>query len=78
MRTRKEDADGTAAAMERIAREREEMANARKRLIGSYGLGTVALWRMSTVDEPAMWILLAVLAFGLANVDQILKAMGKG
>ena len=64
-------------AVERREKAREKKLRAQQRLIGSYAMGGVALWKMMTAEEVLVWIGVALLAFGLANWDQILKAMGK-
>lgn len=63
--------------------------NARKRIIGSYALGGLAVWKLIKLPERppefagidwtlVMWLGLALLAFGIANIDQFLKALGRG
>jgi hypothetical protein len=78
---RQDDEQGTTlpvAAQERHNRERVAQWRARQRLVGSYVLGAVATWKILTVDgEPYLWVGLAALAFGLANIDQVLKALGR-
>ena len=56
-----------------------ERYRALQRLAGSYILGGIAAWKLLTYpdDGPqwilAMWVGLALLAFGLANFDQVAK-----
>ena len=50
-----------------------------KRLTGSYVLGAIAAWKLLTYPPDggdlvlAMWVGLALLAFGLASFDQVAK-----
>ena len=50
-----------------------------KRLTGSYVLGAIAAWKLLTYPADggdlvlAMWVGLALLAFGLASFDQVAK-----
>jgi hypothetical protein len=64
-------------AVQRSEEVKVKRLRAQQRLIGSYGIGAVALWKLATAEEVLVWIALALVAFGLANVDQILKAMGR-
>ena len=58
-----------------------ESRRARQRFIGSYVLGGIAAWKLLTYPEGgsdwilAMWVGLALLAFGLASFDQVLKVI---
>jgi hypothetical protein len=67
--------------VERNEKRRLEKSRAKQRLVGSYVLGAVAAWKLLTYDAGgsdwslAMWVALGVLAFGLASVDQVLKAL---
>ena len=92
--SRKGEVD-TTHELARKDRERVGMWRARQRLVGSYVLGGVAVWKIITyepiqvvVDGVAVpvegiewtllgWIGLALAAFGLATIDQILKAVGR-
>ena len=62
------------------------------RVFGSGGLGSIAAWRLLTYDAAVLaaaergaevipwyaWIALAVLAFGVATWDQLLKVTRRG
>ena len=54
-----------------------------QRLVGSYVLGGIAAWRLVTYPEGgsdwilAMWVGLALLAFGLASFDQVAKVFNR-
>lgn len=72
--------DPPPEAMERINRERVRMWRARQRLVGSYAVGIIAMWKIVTFPgegEPYFWMGVGLIAFGLASLDQILKALGK-
>lgn len=69
----------TRQAVRKIERRR-----ALQRLIGSYALGGIAAWRIFTFEHVhegevewmlITWIGLALLSFGLASWDQIVKAV---
>ena len=72
----------------RLAAQSKQKQGATLRFIGSLVLGGIAAWKLiapdllSTVEHgdassTALWVAALVFAFGLASVDQILKAMGK-
>ena len=74
----------TQHRLERIANRKVEKGRAMQRLVGSYVLGAVAAWKLLTYDAPSddgipwillAWIGLALLAFGLASWDQVVKAI---
>ena len=52
---------------------------ARQRFVGSWVLGGIAAWKLLTYPAGgsdwilAMWVVLALLAFGLASFDQVAK-----
>lgn len=64
-----------------------ESRRALQRLVGSYVLGAIAAWKLLTYEELphvegethgipwllVMWIVLALLSFGLASWDQVAK-----
>ena len=60
-----------------------EMRRAMQRLVGSYALGGLSVWKLFKWEPPegdgfpwllVVWIALALLSFGLASWDQIVKA----
>ena len=69
-----------------VARQETRKIDARRalqRLVGSYALGLVAAWKLLTYEPAggggfewlfAIWVGVALLAFGLASVDQLAKA----
>ncbi len=67
--------------VERQERRKIDGRRATQRLVGSYALGGVAAWKLLTYPDGgsdwilAMWVCLALLAFGLASFDQVLKAL---
>lgn len=77
------------AAIEAEAAARKiERRRAQQRLVGSYALGALALWKLITLPERTpeaegvpwllvVWLGVALLAFGLASFDQIAKAIGR-
>jgi hypothetical protein len=75
---REHDEDVHPQAMERETEARIKQLRAQQRLIGSYALGALGLWKLATVDDVWVWLGVVLIAFGLANVDQVLKAMGRG
>lgn len=57
---------------------------AQQRLVGSSILGGIAAWKLLTYEPVnadgipwilGVWIVLALIAFGLASFDQVLKAV---
>ena len=56
-----------------------ETRRAIRRLVGSWVLGAVAAWKLLTYPPDgsdwilAMWVGVALLAFGLASFDQVVK-----
>lgn len=70
-----------------IAREKKQ-GSAKLRAVGSYVLGGIATAKLmlpELLDRPPLegadlvtWLAVFTFAFGLASVDQILKALGKG
>ena len=52
-----------------------------QRLVGSYVLGAIAAWKILAYPDGGsdwilgMWVGLALLAFGLASFDQIVKVV---
>jgi hypothetical protein len=73
---REDDGELHPAALERLKAEQNATAWARKRLIGSWALGLISLWKLLTVHtDPYLWVLTAAAAFGLANWEQLVAAM---
>ncbi len=68
-----------------VARQEERRIVARRatqRLIGSYFLGGVATWKLLTYEVGApvpwyVWVGMAVVSFGLASFDQVVKVFFK-
>lgn len=58
-----------------------EARRAMQRLAGSYVLGGIAAWKLLTYPDSgsywilAMWVGLAMIAFGLASFDQVAKIL---
>ena len=58
-----------------------ETRRAIRRLVGSWVLGAVAAWKLLTYPPDgsdwilAMWVGVALLAFGLASFDQVVKIL---
>ncbi|KKL65892.1 hypothetical protein LCGC14_2150460 [marine sediment metagenome] len=65
----------------RLQSRKVEKWRATQRLAGSYILGGVAAWKLLTYPDGGsdwilgMWVAVALLAFGLASFDQVLKAL---
>lgn len=90
-RTPEEVAEGIE---ERKNRERVRMWRARQRLMGSTVVGLFGIFKMATVAGPVapdmgvlglgvsgaevFWVVVVLVAFGVATFDQALKAIGRG
>ncbi len=87
IRTTEEDVLDLRHQVLRQETRKFESRRALQRLMGSYLLGAIAAWKILTyeavhaVGEPhrthwllIAWIGLALLSFGLASFDQVLKA----
>lgn len=80
MKTRKTDATVVPEAVARSREDATKRANAMRRLIGSYLLGAISSVKIMSATSQAHelpWLLAFLLAFGIANVDQVLKALGR-
>lgn len=54
---------------------------ARGRLVGGGFLMVICLWRLAVsngAQEMVLWFLFAAVALGIASMDTILKALGRG
>lgn len=61
-----------------LTREKTDRQWARLRLVGSWALGVVSLYKLLTVDTDAyLWVGTALSAFGLAQWEQLVKAIRK-
>ena len=86
MRSDDTEADAAKFRLDRLKLKGLDKWNAIQRLAGSSILGTVAAWKLLMYDAAhddaeglpwilIVWIVIALLAFGLASWDQLSKAV---
>ncbi len=80
--TTRTDAEEELDLRHQVARQESRKVEGRRalqRLIGSYVLAAISAWKLLTFPNDgnnlvlAMWVGVALLAFGLANFDQVVK-----
>ncbi len=69
--------------IERHESRRIDLRRATQRLVGSYVLGAISAWRLLRYDAADavpwyVWVGMALVAFGLASFDQVLKVIKRG